>query len=80
MKKIYISLMIVISSVNVCYADGFELTDVIKEAREAKNMQVMNSQKPDNIKPVTNSKDNSVQEQNACEKINQNEVIKQSQN
>lgn len=78
MGKIFTVLVISVCAASTCSALGLELSDVIKEAREIEKTKLSQNQTEEkSIKPVknqNNQKEN-LCEQNACEKINPQEIL-----
>ncbi len=76
MRKIFLSFIIFGLVVNICQAECFELSDVIKEAREAQ----MQQRTEERNKDISNSQTNfQNKEQTASDKINTKEVLSQNQ-
>lgn len=75
MRKIILFFMLFLTLINPIYAVDIELTDIIKQAREAGINEQTNNQKNNPVKSVKNSEIKQNGEQNACEKINPKEII-----
>ena len=80
MGKFLITILLMCAFSAQTYAQGLELSDVIKNAREEQHKSISdNNIKSENIKPVKNNTQNNLEgEQNACEKINPQELIKEN--
>jgi len=81
MGKVLVFILIMILQINTCIAAELELSDVIKEAREA---QFRQAAKPDDIQKNVQQVKNEIKkqqtcEQNAAEKINPQEIMQQKQ-
>ena len=81
MSKFISCILIVISSANMCFALDLELSETIKNAREAKISQIPQKTKSEkDIKPVSSGNIMQKGEQSACEKLNPKEILKQDIN
>ncbi len=79
MGKFFISLLTFIFTANTSFAAGFELSDVIKEAREATVTQINSHSEKENIQPVKNEITKAITGENKSESITKEEIIKQAQ-
>ena len=77
MGKIILSIVLWLLSTGVCFADGFELTDEIKKARDIQLRQAVKDSVEEPIKEVKNQQtpSNETKEKTAEEKINPEEII-----
>lgn len=81
MIKVFICIMLGIMSICNSFAQQLVLSDVIENARKAELMRMQQSIKnEETIQPVKNETTVQDCEQNACEKINTQEVIQQVKN
>ncbi len=81
MGKVLVYILIMSLQFNTCIAAELELSDVIKEAREA---QFRQAAKPDDIQKNVQQVKNEIKKQHACEKnaaekINPQEIMQQMQ-
>ena len=64
MRKFFTVLVIVLCSTNTSYALSLELSDVIKEAREAEKIKLTQQQTQENsIQPIGNTSKQNLQKQ-----------------
>lgn len=81
MRKVFIC--IVLGSLSVCngFAQQLVLSDVIENARKAELMRMQQTIKNEEaIQPVKNDTTIKTSEQNACDKINPQEIISRDKN
>lgn len=78
MGKIILCIILWVLSTGICLAEGFELTDVIQQARDMQMRQTIKDDVQKQIKEVKNTQTPlpQVNEQTAEEKINPEEVLK----
>lgn len=69
MKELILILAILLINVNQVFAQGLELSDVIKQAREAQMKEQAKEQIQKSIQPVKNEKVSDKNEKSAEEKI-----------
>lgn len=75
MGKLFACLVMFIFAANTCFAAGLELSDIIKTAREAERTKISEAKSCEKaIQPVKNNNMSNNMEQNACEKINPQEL------
>ncbi len=77
MGKIILSFVLFITLINTAFAQGLELSDVIKNARENVKSEQIAAQNQNSIKPVKNTQ-TSASEQEISEKINPDEILNNS--